>query len=495
MKKEKNTQILFYVLIFIAIISIILLRPINDLDELWNYNFARNIGRGLIPYKDFNMIITPLLSIICGVVLKLTCDQLIVMRILAAILCSAIIFTIYNLLLLLKIKKEVGIIFSFFIGCLFIDCFCIDYNFATLLIVLIIIFREIKLYKKDNIFIKAILKEEILLGILAGLCITLKQTTGLLICIALLGNKLLFVKEKEEFKIFFKSFIYRLSGVMLPILLILLYLIYNNAFFDFISYTIKGIAGFSNYISYNSLIKLDLVGVLAILVPITFIYTWYKTIIKEKEKKEYILLVYGLAIFIVTFPISNKIHFLIGATPTIVLILYNVYRTSYKLLNRFSEFKKIIISMSYLISSFIILFTVYYSSNNLIKYIKSKNEFSILNRYSYVIISKNLENQIKKVDEYILKSKDEVKILDATAVIYMIPIDRYNKDYDLLLKGNLGWNGEERIIEQINVSNNMTYLVLNKKYSKNWQTPLKIIEYIENNKEKEGQIEIFDIYK
>ena len=35
-------------------------RPIVD-DELYNYGFGFNIATGLIPYKDFSMIIPPLI--------------------------------------------------------------------------------------------------------------------------------------------------------------------------------------------------------------------------------------------------------------------------------------------------------------------------------------------------------------------------------------------------------------------------------------------------
>ena len=48
---------------------------------------------------------------------------------------------------MLHIKKEISIIFTFFVGYLFLDLFCIDYNFATLLLVLLLIFNEIKFYK------------------------------------------------------------------------------------------------------------------------------------------------------------------------------------------------------------------------------------------------------------------------------------------------------------------------------------------------------------
>lgn len=56
MKKQKIAEILLFILIFLAILSIILQKEIKDLDEIWNYTFAKNISEGIIPYKDFNML-------------------------------------------------------------------------------------------------------------------------------------------------------------------------------------------------------------------------------------------------------------------------------------------------------------------------------------------------------------------------------------------------------------------------------------------------------
>ena len=188
MNKEKICNLLLFILIFFVILSIVILKPLDDLDEIWNYNFSRNIASGLVPYRDFNMVITPLLSIITGLILKITFNELIIMRILAAILCSTIIYISYKLFNLLEVKKEVAIIFSFVIVCLFKDIFCIDYNYLSLLITLIIIYREIKLYKIDHEIIKCNIKQDVILGVLAGFAILTKQTTGLLIAVVLLGN-------------------------------------------------------------------------------------------------------------------------------------------------------------------------------------------------------------------------------------------------------------------------------------------------------------------
>ena len=141
MLKERISNILLYLLIFIGILSMILIKPAGDLDELWNYNFARNIAYGLVPYRDFNMVITPLLSIVCGIVLKITVNELIIMRILAAILCTGIFYATYKLFRLLNIRQEIGILFTFIIAYLFRELLCIDYNYATLFLILIIIFK------------------------------------------------------------------------------------------------------------------------------------------------------------------------------------------------------------------------------------------------------------------------------------------------------------------------------------------------------------------
>ena len=495
MLKERLSNILLYLLIFIVMLSIILLKPAGDLDELWNYNFARNICNGLIPYRDFNMIITPLLSIICGIILKITFNELVVMRILASILCSLIFYMIYRLFRILNIKKEISIIFLFLIGYLFKDVLCIDYNYASLLVTLIIIYNEIKVYKQSNEFIQVNIRQDIFLGILAGLAITLKQTTGLFICIALLGNKLLFVKNKEDFNYYIKSFLYRMIGILISVGLMIIYLIINNALGDFVSYTIKGVSGFSNYISYKNLIKFDLIGILSILVPAMFGYEWIKTIYFEENRLAYIFLVYGLAMFVVCFPISNEIHFFIGALPIIILTVYEIYNISKKIINNISNKKVYKIMIDFIINFitiFIILFISLYSIINLYRFFKETDNFSNLKHFKYINISKGLEMQINIVNEYILKN-DNVIILDASAAAYMIPIDRYNKDYDMFNKGNLGYKGEQKIIEQI-MENNTQYLILKDEYSKNWQTPMDIIEYVKENKTKIGEIEIFDIY-
>ena len=498
MKKTKLRNGLLYILMLITILSIIILKPINNLDEIWNYNFARNIANGLVPYKDFNMLQMPLLPIICGVILKIFLNELIVMRIIAAFMCAGILYFSYKILNKLNVKKEVSVICVFFLGWLLKDYFCIDYNFATLFVTLIIINIEISSYQKNANFFYLNLKTSLLIGVLAGLTLGFKQTSGLLICIATLGNKLLFVRNKNNFKIFLKDFLFRLIGILIPVILILLYLFATNSIQDFINYTIKGITSFSNSLSYKYLIKLNTIGILSVLVPISIIYYWIKTIIMEKNKEQYILLVYGLGIFVIAFPISDNIHFLIGTEPFIILIQSDIYNLLYTLYKRFLSNTKIKFLVYFLMcfaSSIVILGLIIFSVFNLIHYYNQKELLSELSHYKYILIDTRLEEQINRIDKYILNEKKDIKILDATSAIFMIPINKYNKNYDMLLKGNLGENGEKNIKEEIKNSRYIKYLVLQDRFNKNWQTPLDVIEYVKKNKNKIGEIEIFDVYE
>ena len=143
-KKFNNENILIISVIFITIFSIIIIKPISDLDEIWNYNTARAITQNLIPYKDISMITTPLLPMITAVFLKIIANELIVSRIIAAILWTGILYTVYKIFGELFKEKNVALICTALIGILCRDIYCIDYNVTVLFIALIVLYQELK---------------------------------------------------------------------------------------------------------------------------------------------------------------------------------------------------------------------------------------------------------------------------------------------------------------------------------------------------------------
>lgn len=127
----------------------IIIKPINNLDEIWNYNTARAISESLIPYKDISMITTPLLPMITAVFLKLIANEVIVSRILAAILWTGILFTTYKIFENLLKEENTSLIITALIGILCRDIYCIDYNILVLFIALVILYQELKDIKND----------------------------------------------------------------------------------------------------------------------------------------------------------------------------------------------------------------------------------------------------------------------------------------------------------------------------------------------------------
>ena len=128
-------------------------------------------------------------------------------------------------------------------------------------------------------------------------------------------------------------------------------------------------------------------------------------------------------------------------------------------------------------------------------YLYTQMDKSVLNHFSNIPISSTLQDRIIEVDAYIQDEERDVYILDSEAAVYMIPLDKYNKDFDMFLKGNLGSASEEGQIEKIKNMKNAVILIKNDKMALNWQTPTSVIEYIRNNLEKIGTVSFFDIYE
>ena len=305
--KKYREDILIFLAFLVTTCAIILVRELNNLDEIWVFNTARNIANGLLPYKDFNLITTPGLPIICGIILKIFGTEMFIMRIIASIVNAIIIFMIYKILRILNIKKEVSLLIAVAIMELFIKSMCIDYNFLILLIALITLYIELKTYNNTKDIFNYKAKTEILLGIFVGISILMKQTTGLCFVIAFIGYKLLAVRSKEDFKKFLKIGVTRFLSSIIPVIILIIYLLCNNIMKDFIDYALLGIKEFSNSIPYTNLLKGDLSS-LALFVPIIIIISLYISLRKNKHIIT-ILVAYSISTIPVVYPISDDVHF------------------------------------------------------------------------------------------------------------------------------------------------------------------------------------------
>lgn len=287
------------------------------------------------------------------------------------------------------------------------------------------------------------------------------------------------------------------------------YLLVTNSLIDFINYAILGIKTFSNKIAYTGLLQDDNleIQILAVLIPASIMLNAIILLVARILKREndefkniLTILIYSVSIIIVMYPISDKIHFLIGSFIALIGLIYQIYllgKIIYKKI-KYTHKEKTYKITTLLIQVTILAGIAIYGINNLYNYIKvEKNER--IAHYKNIEINENLVNRIDEIDAYISEQENNGKrvyILDAEAAIYMIPINKYNKDYDMFLKGNIGKDGEQGQIEKIqNKNDNELYLIRNSKLRSNWQTPLDVVNYIRENLERIGEVSIYEIYR
>lgn len=513
MKKEKIKEISkdFILFIFIAVMvfSIIAINPISNLDEIWNYNTARAITQNLIPYKDISMITTPLLPMITALFLKLIANEVIVSRVLASVLWGGVLFSIFKILKLLIKEENTCLIIIALLGLLFRDCYCIDYNILSLMFSLIILYIELKNIDKPHFENN---KTDFLIGILAGLTVCTKQSIGAILAIIVVGYKIIFVQNKKEFIEYLKTAFKRIIGILIPIILVLIYLIVTNSLQDFINYAVLGISTFSNKIPYAKLMNNDKkeIQILSRIMPFILLAMAVLTIVlQNKKKKENIgnidnkiltMLIYSLSTIIIMYPISDEIHFLIASTITFIGLAYILYLLGIAIYNKINlqSKKKIYKITSLMISIIAIAFIAVRGIENITEYTKQeKNE--TIEHYKNIQISEYLQERINEIDNFILEQEKENKkvyILDAEAAIYMIPINNYNKDYDMFLKGNIGKDGQEGQIQKIKQKEtNEISLIRKRNLQSNWQTPTEVVNYVRENLEFMGEVSIYEVYR
>lgn len=546
--KEKSKRLIcnisIFLIIALAIAVVVIPKAIGNLDELWNFNFANNVENGLVPYRDFNMVQTPLLPMVNAIFLAIFGNELIVMRILACLLCAGVLFTFYKILNLLKANKGISLFVVMALFYMLKDYFCMDYNFAVLFVTLIIIYIELRrnLYNKENINAIEIgdaieslntnkncsqsstnketkennktdlknnklnnWKTDLILGILAGICIMLKQSTGVIVTIALLGYNLLLVRSKEEFIQYLKSTGIKILGVLIPVAIIFIYLAINGAVDDFWDYCIAGIKTFTNKIPYSRLLDNEklYIKILSIVAPITFMGTFLYSVFKG-NKTFLIISSLSIASFSAVYPIADEVHFLIGILPTGIIIcvildflIKAIVRGISKLINKISNREKYInIWLEYFLIFMVIGLTAWYgykSISNIKDYFANcKND---VKHFANIVITDYTYQKIQAMD-YFIKSQDKpVYILDAEAALYQIPLDIYYKDYDMFLIGNIGSKGEEGQIEKLQKDTNKIVIIKSDGVSLNWQNPNKVREYIKQNMDYKYSILYFDIYE
>lgn len=497
MKMGKTLKnFIFWGMVIIIVFTAILIKPLSNLDELWNFNIGKGIADGLIPYKDISMITTPLAGLITGGFLKLFGGSVFVTRVMAVVLAIIILVSIYVICLKLKLPKLLARLLVIAFTMIFLPYFAMDYNFMSIAILLFIIILELINVKKSEEQKGNFKIRNIFIGLFIGLLICTKQNIGLM---ALIGSIIISCIDKNIKNVFI-NIGFKIIGVLVPVLALIVYLISTKSLNDFFSYCIWGIKTFENKISYLNLVKSSeiFIKVMSIAIPTLLVLFGIRAIIKifKEKKKSFscVMFIYSIVAFSFVFPISDKFHFWIAIVPGLITIFSIAIEFIYK--NKhvanfnskyINEFAEIILILSMVGA---VIFILYSQDDN----IGSITKYRGITHYENIRITNSLKKEIQEVDNYIINSESKVYILDSSAALYMIPLNRYNKNYDMFNKGNFGKDGEDGIINNLE-KYKCKYLILNDNYQKNWQNPDKVTEYVKNNFKLVDSVNKFDVYE
>lgn len=490
---------------------------ISNSDEMINFLNIYKMANGIEIYKDINVIITPLFFYIGEYIFNIFGSNVLVFRIYNLILLTIMYLLCYVILKKLKIRKNLALMYTLLI-LMFTNKLGLggtNYNILSFVFFELGILSLLKYNNnektKNKYFDKIQKNIDMVQGLILFLVIFSNHKLGFGYFLGLIVYYLIFSKKKKE------AFTSISKVILINCMLFSIYAIYlylNNNLYNFINYTILGIIEFGS--------KNTHAGIQDVINTILYISIWIITIItnivvkkalkkaknnnnneEENNKiKEYcrnssILLIFSISSIVLVIPILNEYHSILCTIIFLINIMYSINFLVMPILEG-KKLTKIII----ILNLAIILFTGIKSIKDINIYISEMKKIPKESHFYGGVIEENLENQIKEVTKYIKNQKEnenrDVIILSTYAPIYSIELnDLKNGVYDWALRGNLGKDGEEGLINKIKELKNTQILLLDETEDSKeiYQFAYDAKEYIENNMKYIGKIQNFNIYQ
>lgn len=429
----------YFKYVFIFVMTLLFLNFIPfDLDEIWNYGFMHSIYSGLIPYKDFNMVITPFFPMLFSLPFFIFGSNLLVVNI-----CQSLLITFVYFLL----EKMFGKVANIFLILLFFnyDMLYASYNFFIFFLFLVLIFME---KKKCN---------DYLIGIIIGLCVLTKQSVGG--ALALVSVYYLF----KDYKKFFK----RVAGAFIPVVIFLIYIFIVDCYKEFFDLCIAGLFDFG---------KENYVG--NIFIILCYLLCLGVVIYKINKDKRNINNYYVLALSIMVIPMFDYFHlkfFVLG-----VLILF-IEKISLKKLNLDLLLYGCMLGITFINFSSSVKFPITYPNN--------------VKHFEYRYISNKHLEETKVVSEKLTSYKDrEVIYLFEQSYYYKILNDLPITYFDLINTGNWGYDGSSKLLDALKNKDNCIFVINKISFEGTRQSDKTALNYVLLNGKKIDEIYDFEFY-
>ena len=313
-----------------------------------------------------------------------------------------------------------------------------NYNTFGILFTLLLIYLE-----KEK-------KNDYLIGFIIGLAFLTKINVGVLLAIP----SLYYFKD-------FKKIFKRFAGFLIPnVITILVFLLFRNLK-NYISYVFLGVLDFaSNNFQFHPMAYV--IPVLAIVLIIFFI--------KEKN----IFYLYVLFFMGLIYPVMNEMHVIIAATPALIILM-----------NRFDKY---IYILRY-VSIFYIAIPV---CGNILNY-KYMDYTYDQNIFKFRPIQREYIKNKEILANYFQDYYDDVCFLLYDNYLYKYLLDIPINKYDVILYGNLGYKGTEKMMNYLD-NLDCEYFVLDGVIT-GAQYNMQIIKWVHEHATLDTMIDNFYIFK
>lgn len=436
-------KVIPFVFIFFVVLSFNLLCSPLNLDEVWNYGFANNLYRGLVPYLDFNMVITPFYPFFMSLFFSFFGSSMLVFHVVNAIFVTGVFVLLEKLY---HDKMWLFLIFLFFP----VNISSPNYSLFLLLLLIVIIYLEKNLVNENSN------KIHYLLGVLLGISVLTKQSVGFFL---LFPSFIFYFKNK---KVLGK----RLLGFLCPLILFLLYLFISHSFFEFINLCLLGLFDFTG----NRKI-FNIYGLLFLIMVVITIYLIKKN---SKEQTGY----YVLCFYSIVIPILDLYHFSFALFSFLLLISLYIHK-------RYLHYEVFSISCVLLLGFLMMRFNQF----------DFKNYPNDLHHFEYRYIKSSSYRFTKEVVNYVLKHSDKnVMYVVPDAYYFKIILEEDCNYFDLINQGNLGYHGSQWLLKEVKKMDNTLFIVDPDEYQSGNQIDQNLLQYLLENGKKIDQVGFYDVY-
>lgn len=477
--KKHDNWIVFLVMILISM-GFTLCIVITSGDELWNFNNAYKFFSGYKMYTDMNIIIPPMFFYIVNIMFHLIGANILTFKIVGILIYGFTNLCIYNIFKALNINKKNAFCYLIMMQTIILPLVTIgaNYNLLAIVFVLLGILLLIRTESESKYF-------WVLQGIITYLILFSKQNIG---TYYLVGILMIEVMLKGLVKETIKQIIKLIGIISILSIFTMLYFYFQGNLYDFINYTVLGISEFTQNFSIDMYV-LFLIVMDGIILFIGIFLCKKKMFQNEQKEQITILAAFSITLSFVIYPIINEYHIKLALILPFITLFYILH---FLILEEF-KLEKILEFISILILGITCIYSFYFSY---IWILNAKFDLAYSHPYYGGVIEKGTEEKIEIINQYILQQQEvekRVVILSEEAGLYLIPLQQNNGILDLPFLGNLGREGEDGLIKQIQKLESCHILL--KQGDIFWQESQKTNDYIKQSYEKIGEIEDFDIYE